>query len=110
MPVSVTLVLAAIGLLGGLLVFSVAPYWPSLFPPAFARFVGFGSMAASLAPLWALTESWLWPAIVGGAALAAMAVVTLYQMRHPVKASEDAEEQAGEDASAIGNAPSTTDH
>ncbi|MHB9024800.1 MAG: hypothetical protein ACYC7E_11605 [Armatimonadota bacterium] len=67
--------------LAGLLLFCLAPYLPSAFPPYIARLVGFFAIFASLAPLWILSGSLLPSAIVGGACLLIMVIVHLLQTR-----------------------------
>ena len=63
----------------GVLVYSLAPYLPSIFPPSFTRLVGFCAVGASLAPLWAVSEGWQLPGIVGACALAVMLTVHTLQ-------------------------------
>lgn len=78
----------------GVLVFSLAPYLPSIFPPAFIRLVGFCAVGASLAPLWALSESWQLPAVVGACSLMIMLIVHLAQTRYTRRASAEHEADA----------------
>lgn len=80
--------------LAGLLVFALAAHLPSVFPPAFARLVGFVAVGASLAPVWVLAESWRQPAALGGVCLAAMAVVHVLQTRRRAPARGAQEEGA----------------
>ena len=61
--------------------FGLAPRLPSIFPPAFTRFVGFATMCASLAPIWAISGDALPPAVIGVICLAAMVAIHLLQTR-----------------------------
>jgi hypothetical protein len=70
--------------LAGLLLFCLAPYLPSAFPPFVARLVGFFAIFASLAPLWILSGSLLASAALGGACLLVMIIVHLFQTRRSV--------------------------
>lgn len=73
--------LSEVAAAAGVLVFCLAPYLPSIFPPAVPRLVGFATVCASLMPLWVLSESWLAPALLGGACLALMVAAHLLQTR-----------------------------
>ena len=59
--------------------FGFAPRLPSVFPPAFTRFVGFATVCASLAPLWAISGEVVLPAVIGGLCLAAMVAIHVFQ-------------------------------
>lgn len=65
----------------GVLLFVLAPYLPSVFPPSFARMVGFMAVVMSLVPLWARVGNWVPPLVVGGSCLAVMIVAHLIQTR-----------------------------
>ena len=67
--------------LAGVVLFGLAPHLPSLFPASFTRLVGFGCVCAALVALWMLYESWLPPALLGGASVAAMVVIHFAQTR-----------------------------
>jgi hypothetical protein len=75
----------------GVVLFGLAPYLPSLFPHWFTRMMGFGVSCIALCTLWLLTWSWQAPALLGGAALVAMALIHQMQGRHPVASTEPVE-------------------
>lgn len=70
----------------GVVLFALAEHLPTPFPSSVTRLVGIWCMLASLFPLWAVTDSWKPPALVGGACLAGILLAHVLQTRTPAVA------------------------
>lgn len=75
----------------GIVIFGLAPYLPSLFPPAFTRFIGFGACCSALVPLWVLSDGWLLPAGVGACCLLIIGIIHWRQTRRRATVADERE-------------------
>jgi len=85
-------VIAICTAVAGVLLFGLASSLPSLLSPSITRLIGFGVVCAVLPTLWALSETWQLPALVGGIALGIMVSIHLAQTRKRLAPSGETSE------------------
>jgi len=98
---------AMVTAIAGVALFGLAETLPSVFPPAFARFVGLVVVLAMIAPLYAVTGSWTPVVIVIGSCLAAIIVIHLWQFVCGMKEESSADESEPQATAKVATPPTT---